>query len=55
METYDPKKTKPEVRQADGHKTNSRVLIWSMAGILVLFVVIYAVFFMGAPPPEATV
>ncbi|WP_417310063.1 hypothetical protein [Devosia sp.] len=55
METYDPQKTKPEVRQADTRKTNSRVLIWSMLGILVLFIILYAVFFMGAPAPEATV
>ena len=46
METYDPKKTATDVRQANPRKMNLRVLIGSMVGVVVLFVIIYLVFSM---------
>lgn len=55
MQTYDADKSKPEVRQGDEHKTNARVLILSTLGIIALFAIVYLVFFMGGPAPEATV
>jgi hypothetical protein len=44
METYDPHKTKTEVRQASPRKMNLRVLTFSLIGVVVAFVVIYLIF-----------
>lgn len=51
METYDPNKSKTDVRQANPRKMNLRVLVGSMIGIVVLFVVIYAVYAMTQTAP----
>lgn len=51
METYDPKKTATDVRQANPRKMNLRVLIGSMVGVVVLFVIIYLVFSMTQTAP----
>ena len=51
METYDPKKSDSDVRQASPRKMNLRVLIGSLIGIVVLFVVIYAVYAMTQTSP----
>ena len=51
METYDPKKTNTDVRQASPRKMNLRVLIGSLVGIVVLFAVIYAVYAMTQSSP----
>lgn len=48
-QTFDPKKSTNEVRQGSGRMMNSRVLIWSLSGIVVLFALIYLVFFVFAP------
>ena len=52
METYDPHKSKTEVRQGSTRKMNLRVLVWSMLGLIVLFAVIYMVFTMTQPNPN---
>lgn len=44
MQTYDPKKSQTEVRQANPRRMNLRVLVASMAGIVALFAIIYLVF-----------
>ena len=44
METYDPKKTNNDVRQASARKMNLRVLVTSMVGVIVLFAVIYMIY-----------
>ncbi|MBS3847455.1 hypothetical protein PSC71_00985 [Devosia sp. J2-20] len=44
METYDPKKTQTEVRQASPRSMNLRVLVGSLIGVVVLFAIIYAVY-----------
>lgn len=44
METYDPHKTKTEVRQASPRKMNLRVLTFSLIGVVVAFVVIYLIY-----------
>jgi hypothetical protein len=44
METYDPKKSTTDVRQASPRKMNARVLITSMIGLVVLFAIIYLVY-----------
>ena len=48
MRTYNPHKTKVEVRQADRHHMNFRVLLWSTGIIVVLFGLI-ALIFMAQP------
>lgn len=52
METYDAKKTTPEVRQGSRGLWNLRVLIISMIGIVVAFGLVYLVFFLGQPPQQ---
>ena len=49
METYDPKKNDTEVRQASPRKMNSRVLITSLIGVVVVFAIIFFVFGMTQP------
>ena len=44
METYDPKKSGTEVRQASPRKMNMRVLITSLVGVVVLFAIIYLIY-----------
>ncbi|HEV7346072.1 MAG TPA: hypothetical protein VGN60_10630 [Devosia sp.] len=44
MKTYDPDKSKTEVRQASPRKMNLRVLIMSLVGVVVLFAIVYAVY-----------
>lgn len=49
METYDPHKSKTEVRQASPRKMNLRVLVTSLIGIAVAFVVIFVIYSMMQP------
>ena len=51
VQTYDPHKSTNEARQGNSRKMNARVLIWSLGGILVAFLLIYLVFFAFAPGP----
>ena len=51
METYDPKKTESDVRQASPRQMNLRVLVASLVGIVVLFAVIYVVYAMTQSSP----
>jgi hypothetical protein len=51
VQTYDPHKTTTEARQGNGRMMNSRVLIWSLGGIILAFLLIYLVFFGFAPGP----
>jgi hypothetical protein len=44
METYDPHKSKTEIRQANSRRMNLRVLIFSTLGIIVLFAILYALY-----------
>jgi hypothetical protein len=43
METYDPHKTVPEVRQGSRRRMNLRVLVISLIGIVVAFSILFAV------------
>jgi len=52
--TYNADKTNTEVRQASPRLGNFRVLIWSLAGIVIAFAAIYLIFFAGAPPSGTT-
>ena len=52
METYDPKKSKTEVRQGSPRKMNMRVLVMSMIGIVVLFAVVYLIFTLTQANPN---
>lgn len=52
METYDPNKSKTEVRQASPRKMNARVLILSMMGIIVLFAIIYLIYTLTQANPN---
>jgi hypothetical protein len=52
METYDPHKNTTEVRQASSRKMNSRVLVMSLIGIVIAFVVIYVIYSMAMPAPS---
>jgi hypothetical protein len=52
METYDPNKNKTEVRQASPRTMNLRVLVTSLIGIVVLFVVIYLVYTLTQSNPN---
>jgi len=52
METYDPHKNTTEVRQASPRKTNLRVLIFSMLGVIILFAIIYLVYTLTQPNPN---
>lgn len=51
--TYDPHKTKSEVRQGNSRMMNSRVLIWSIGGVILAFIILYMIFFAFAPPATA--
>jgi len=52
METYDPHKNSTETRQANSRKMNLRVLVLSIGGIVVLFVLLYILYsFLLAPQP----
>ena len=51
METYDPKKTKTDVRGANPRKMNLRVLIGSLIGIVVLFAIVYVIYSMTQTAP----
>jgi uncharacterized membrane protein affecting hemolysin expression len=51
METYDPKKNATEARQASSRKMNLRVLVISLVGVVLAFLVIYLVFGMMSPAP----
>ncbi|UJW87045.1 hypothetical protein [Devosia sp. SL43] len=44
METYDPKKSATDVRQANPRKMNARVLVTSLIGIVVAFAIIYLIY-----------
>lgn len=51
VQTYDPHKSTNETRQGNGRMMNSRVLIWSVGGVVLAFLLIYLVFFAFAPGP----
>ena len=51
LETYDPKKSTTEVRQASPRRMNMRVLVISLIGIVVLFAIIYLIFTTSQPNP----
>jgi hypothetical protein len=44
METYDPHKSKSEVRQGGERKMNMRVLVTSLSLIVLAFAAIYLIF-----------
>ena len=46
METYDAHKTTTEVRQGNRRMMNLRVLVISLAAIVVAFALIYGIFFL---------
>jgi hypothetical protein len=52
METYDPKKSSTEVRQASPRKMNLRVLITSLSAIIILFAVIYLIYSLTQSNPS---
>jgi hypothetical protein len=52
-QTYDPQKNTTEVRQGNRRMMNSRVLIWSLLGVIIAFALIYLIFFAFAPAPAA--
>lgn len=54
-QTYDPHKSTTEVRQGNRRMMNSRVLIWSLGGVVIAFILIYLIFvgFAPAPAPAA--
>jgi len=52
METYDPHKSKTDVRQASPRKMNTRVLVTSLIGIIVLFAIIYLVYTLTQANPN---
>jgi hypothetical protein len=41
MRTYDPHKSTVDVRQADGHQTNKRVLVIATIAVIIAFALIY--------------
>jgi len=49
--TFDPHKSTNDVRQGNGRQMNSRVLFWSMGGVVIAFVLVYLVFFAFTPAP----
>lgn len=51
MKTYDPEKSATDVRQANLRKMNLRVLVISMAGLVVALAVIFMIFSMGQLSP----
>ena len=44
METYDPHKSRTEIRQGSSRMMNMRVLVLSLLGIVVLFAILYLVY-----------
>lgn len=44
METYDPRKSETDVRQASPRRMNLRVLISSLLGVIVLFAIVYVTY-----------
>ena len=54
METYDPHKSTTEVRQASPRKMNSRVLVMSLIGVVIAFVVIYVIYSVAMPAAPAS-
>lgn len=53
MPTYDPHKSKVEVRQGNTRKMNSRVLVVSLIAVIVILAIVFVV--NGAmQPPTAT-
>lgn len=50
METYDAHKSTTEVRQGNRRMMNARVLIISLALVMIAFAVIYFVFFIQPDP-----
>ena len=56
VQTYDPHKTTNETRQGNNRMMNSRVLWWSLGGIVIAFLLIYLVFRdVAEPRPRASV
>lgn len=51
MQTYDSKKSTTEVRQGDRRLGNTRVLIFSFLGVVILFAFIFILFSIMAPGP----
>jgi ABC-type Na+ efflux pump permease subunit len=51
QKTYDPDKSTTEVRGASPRKMNLRVLVTSMIGIVVLFVIVFVIFSMTQTAP----
>jgi hypothetical protein len=49
--TFDPHKSTNDVRQGNGRQMNSRVLFWSMGGVVIAFVLVYLIFFAFTPAP----
>jgi hypothetical protein len=52
MKTYDPYKSKTEVRQGSPRKMNARVLVTSLIGVVVLFAIVYLVFTLTQSNPN---
>jgi hypothetical protein len=52
MKTYDPHKDKTDVRQASPRKMNARVLVFSLVGVILAFIVIYIIYSMGQTAPS---
>lgn len=50
METYDPHRNKNDVRQGSPRKMNMRVLVTSLIGVVILFLVLYIAYFIMQPP-----
>jgi cell division septal protein FtsQ len=44
METYDPRKSTTDVRQANPRKMNLRVLVFSLIGVVLLLAVVLMIF-----------
>lgn len=51
VETYDPKKSATDVRQANPRRMNMRVLVTSLIGIVVLFAVIFLIYSLTQSAP----
>lgn len=51
MQTYDPGKSTPEIRQGSRRLMNLRVLVFSLLGLIIAFGLIYLLFFIFAPGP----
>ena len=51
METYDPQKNTTEATQATPNKSNFRVLIMGLVGVIVLFAIVYMIYSGAQPNP----